>query len=174
MAEQSSLQRFSLLSLVDELLLSILEHVDSKASLQNLACTCSRFRALAEPFIYRSLLILSGEHASQIAKCIQVREDRAWGVRSLQVRYPQAVAAGIEALNLPMKKMLQLRELTVESSCPNNAAELGDNWGEGRIDCASFFEYASQILPGPIPRARIPLQSCKSYCSCTLRERQEF
>jgi hypothetical protein len=161
MAEQPTLHRFSLFSLVDELLLNILEHVDSRASLQNLACTCSRLQALVEPFIYRSLLILSGEHATQIVKCIRSREDRAWGIRTLQIRYPEVLAAGIEALNLPMKKMVQLRKLTIESSCPNNGGELGERWGEGRIDCASFFEYASQVMPGPIPRVRIPLQTCE-------------
>jgi hypothetical protein len=162
MAEQSSVIQFPLLSLVDELLLNILEHVNSRASLQNLACTCSRLQALVEPFIYRDLLILSGEHAVQIVKSIQSRENRVWGIRTLQIRYPEAGAAGIETLNLPMKKMSQLRELNIESSCPNNGGVLGKLWGEGRIDCAGFFEYASQIVPGPNSRVQIPLQSCAS------------
>jgi hypothetical protein len=155
---------FSLLYLADELLLNIIEHVNSRTALQTLACTCSKLQSLTEPFIWTSLLVLSGSHAFQIAKSLRSRESRASGIRSLQVRYAQELANGIEALNPEMKKMSQLRELHVESSCPNNAGELGLNWGEGRIKIAEFFEFAMQRMPGQNPRVQVPLQTCMPPC----------
>jgi hypothetical protein len=158
---------YPLLSLADELLLNILEQIDSKKDLCSLACTCFRLQGLVEPFIWRSLLILSGGHATQIASSVQKREERTLAIRSLQIRYPQHAAQGIENLNPEMKKMLQLRELTVESSCPNNTGVWDEQWGIGGIKCAEFLAFASRILPGPNPRVQIPLQRCTSaYLSC--------
>jgi hypothetical protein len=153
---------YPLLSLADELLLNILEHIGSKSDLRSLACTCSRLQALVEPFIWQSILILSGNHAMQAANSIQKREERALAIRSLQIRYPQHAAQGIEVLNLEMRKMIQLRELTVESSCPNNTGVWDERRGIGGIKCAEFLAFAAQLLPGPNPRVQVPLQSCTS------------
>jgi hypothetical protein len=44
---------FPLLALADELILSIIEQIDSREDLNSLATTCSRLQDLTEPYIWR-------------------------------------------------------------------------------------------------------------------------
>jgi hypothetical protein len=75
-----------LLLLADELLLSIVEQIDSQEALHNLAATCSRLRNFAEPKIWRSVLVTRGEHAEQVAQAMDspIRID---AIHELAIRY---------------------------------------------------------------------------------------
>jgi len=114
-AEQSG----RLLSLVDELLLNIIDHVDSHQALCNLAATCTRFQGIAEPYVWRSLLVLNGSQARNIALALDSRDLRIEYIRELSVRYKDEHRAGIEELNHFIPLMQRLGHLTIESPCPS-------------------------------------------------------
>jgi hypothetical protein len=114
-AEQSG----RLLSLVDELLLNIIDQVDSHQALCNLAATCTRFQGLVEPYVWRSLLVLNGPHARNIALALDSREERAEYIQALSIRYKHEHRRGIEDLNYFIPLMRRLRHVIIESPCPS-------------------------------------------------------
>ena len=131
-----------LLALVDELLLSIIDQIDSKDALCNLASTCRRFQALSEPYIWRSLLVTNGDRARSIAAALDLREARSEFVQELAIRYPDNDREGIQELNHFIVLMQKLKHLTIESPCPNNiewnAEKEFDGWT--KIDYATLLE----------------------------------
>jgi hypothetical protein len=140
--------------LADELLLCIVEQIDSRQALHNLAATCSRFQALAEPFIWRSLLIVKGSNVPGLAHALNSRPERISSVWDLAVRYNEEDEDGIELLNPLIPKMEKLRDLTIESPCPNNYGRglrlFPDNFT--RIDYTKVFTDAvSGMQPSPLP-----------------------
>lgn len=131
-----------LLALADELLLSIVDFIDSRDTLCKLASTCRRFQGLAEPAIWRSLLVTKGFHAMQIATAMDSREIRTDYVQELVVRYRHEYRDGIQGLNHFIVHMKKLKHLMIESPCPNNVewndrADF-DDWT--RIDYAGLLE----------------------------------
>ncbi|KAF2732286.1 hypothetical protein EJ04DRAFT_497096 [Polyplosphaeria fusca] len=150
----------SLLSFVDELLLSIISHIDSHSSLCNLASTCSRMQGLVEPFIWPNLLIRSGHHAVYVNDALTKRPERLSMVRDLSIRYHYTVEEGIEILDRVLPYMEKLRFLHIESPCPNN-----DPWrndidtfeSSTRVDYKSLF---TPLLNFKVPSHNLPaLQS---------------
>lgn len=142
-----------LLSLVDELLLNIIDHVDSQAALCNLAATCARFQGLVEPYVWRNLLVLRGAHARMIATALDSREARVDYVQELAVRYKDDVRDGIEELNHFIGLMTKLRHLTIESPCPNNS-----EWRAGvYFDGWSRIDFTNLLASAVYPREGIPL-----------------
>ncbi|KAF2787372.1 hypothetical protein K505DRAFT_213728, partial [Melanomma pulvis-pyrius CBS 109.77] len=134
-----------LLSLADELLLCIIDQVDSREALCSLAATCSRFQNLVEPYCWRSLLVRKGGHASRIALSLNNRVERIAFIQELAICYNNAYEHGIENLGGFMPHMDKLRHLTIESPCPNNSewrrGAPFDSWT--RIDYTTLFETAS-------------------------------
>jgi hypothetical protein len=133
---------WSLLSLVDELLLCIIDQIDAHETLCNLAATNSRFQALVEPYCWRSLLVRKGRHASRIALGLNNRVERIAFVQDLAIRYNDKHEEGIENLGGFMEHMHKLRSLTIESPCPNNGEYRGGQRFESwtRIDYTTLFE----------------------------------
>jgi hypothetical protein len=159
---QLSLAPSGLLSFVDELLLNILDHIDSREALCHLAATCMRFQDLVEPYIWRELLVLSGMHARKIALALDTRGARVDYVQSLSIRYKDDVKEGIEELNHFIALMGRLKHLTIESPCPNNL-----EWRAGIFfDGYSRIDYTNLLAGAVYPRLGLPLalptlQSCK-------------
>jgi hypothetical protein len=133
---------WSLSTLVDELLLCIIDQIDSHETLCNLAATCSRFQGLVEPYCWRSLLVRKGRHASRIALGLNNRVERIGFVQDLAVRYNDSHEEGIENLGGFMENMSKLKNLTIESPCPNNGEYRGGQRFESwtRIDYTTLFE----------------------------------
>jgi len=157
--------RFPLLSLIDELLISIIQHVESKDDLCSLVLACSRLQGLAEPALYRFILIRKGTYAIRFSGCIARRPVRASFIRALHIRYRHLDRHGIEALNSCLRIMYNLRELMIEAPCCNDTHGFDyDHDIQGKIDYAEYFTFASSVTPQSQPRVQIPLQSCK----CTL------
>lgn len=153
-----------ILSLVDELLLSIIDQVDGHKELCSLAVTCMRLQGLVEPYIWRKLLILTGSHARLIAQSLNSRDERLSYIKEISIRYKDEYRDGIEELNPFIGLMGNLRHLTLESPCPNNSEwSLGDFFdGWSRID------YPNLLAGSIYPRLRSPrtlpmLQSCKFF-----------
>jgi hypothetical protein len=159
---QLSLAPSGLLSFVDELLLNILDHIDSREALCYLAATCMRFQDLVEPYIWRELLVLSGMHARKIALALDTRDERIDYVKSLSIRYKDEVKEGIEELNYFIALMGRLQHLTIESPCPNNL-----EWRAGVFfDGYSRIDFTNLLASAVYPRLGLPLalpmlQSCK-------------
>lgn len=142
-----------LLSLVDELLLICIDHVERKHELASLSATCTRFQGLVEPYIWRSLLVLSGSHAHKIAAALDSREERLDYVQDLSVRYKDEVKNGIEELNHHIALMGRLRHLHIESPCPNNS-----EWRTGLFfDGYSRIDYTNLLASAVYPRLGLPL-----------------
>ncbi|KAF2621972.1 hypothetical protein BU25DRAFT_378677 [Macroventuria anomochaeta] len=142
-----------LLRLVDELLLNVLDHIASLRDLCNFAATCARLQGLAEPYVWRSLLVLSGTHARNIAAVLDRREERADFVQELSIRYKDQNKEGIEDLNHWLTLMSKLRHLTLESPCPNNT-----EWRQGEVfDGWSRINYSNLMASAVFPREGLPV-----------------
>jgi hypothetical protein len=164
MASIIKLPRSCLLALVDELLLEIVDFVESKDDLCKLARVCSRLQGLTEPALYRSVLIHKGSTALRILSAILSRPVRVSFIRQLQVRYMYAHRHGISVLNEILMRMRNLQELTIEAPCCNDTYAFVDEDFEtkGLIDYADYFVFASSMTLESHPRVQVPLQSCKS------------
>ena len=159
---QLALAPNGLLSLVDELLLNIIDHIETHQALCNLAATCMRFQDLVEPYIWRDLLVLKGSHARNVATSLDRRDARVDYVKTLSVRYKDDYRDGIEDLNHFIGVMEKLRHLEIESPCPNNS-----EWRAGVFfDGYSRIDYMNLLAGAVYPRLGLPLalpmlQSCK-------------
>jgi hypothetical protein len=152
-----------LLALVDELQLGIIEHVESKDDLSNLAITCSRLQAIAEPLLYRSILVRKGKKALLLYRAILIKPVRASFIRKLEIRYVYGYRKGIDCLNQCLRLLCELRELTIEAPCCNDTHSLLEGFNsKGEIDYADYFIFASSMTLEPQPRVlQVPLQTCK-------------
>lgn len=149
---QLGLAPHGLLSLVDELLLNIIDQIDARDTLCNLAATCTRFQGLAEPYIWHTLLVLRGLHSRAIAAAIDSHNVRAEYIRTLSIRYRDEVKEGIEELNHFIGLMSKLRHLTIESPCPNNL-----EWRSGVFfDGWSRIDYTNLLAGSVYPRQGLP------------------
>jgi hypothetical protein len=150
---QLALAPHGLLSLVDELLLNILDHIDNQEALCNLAATCMRFQDLTEPYIWRHLLVTNGHHAKLVAAAFDTRDARIDYVKSLAVRYKDDYREGIEELNHFIALMGKLKHLHIESPCPNNS-----EWRSGMFfDGYSRIDYTNLLAGAVYPRLGLPL-----------------
>ncbi|KAF2186160.1 hypothetical protein K469DRAFT_706820 [Zopfia rhizophila CBS 207.26] len=146
-------RRITLLSLVDELLLCIIEHIDTQEALVNLATTCSRFQGLTEPFVWRSVLVRKGSHAREITNTLMKRPERASFIHDLAIRYASMHEKGIQDLNLVLPHLNKLRHLTIESPCPNNGP-----WRTGGVEFTSQtrIDYTSLLEASIDPQLKPP------------------
>lgn len=112
---------FELLDLVDELVLSILEEIDSAQDLRSLARTCSPLQALSEPLLYRDIALHSRRDALTLASSIVSRPSRLQAIRKIDVRYRYVTRdCRLDVLVDIIWKARNLQELTVESPFCNH------------------------------------------------------
>lgn len=152
------------MSLVDELLLCIIEKVEAQQDLVHFAVTCTRLQGLVEPFIWQSICVRRGLHAQQLHEAFEYRKQRVSSIQNLSIRYRHSNEDGIQALDEWIHDMDHLRHLTIESPCPNN-----DPWRNGRSEFHSWTRidygrlFTAAINPQS-PRLVLPLlQSRKSH-----------
>ncbi|RYN61794.1 hypothetical protein AA0114_g575 [Alternaria tenuissima] len=143
-----------LLRLVDELLLNIIDHIDNQDALCSLSATCTRFQGLVEPYIWRKLEVLTGDHARNIATALDKRDDRTDYIQDLAIRYNDIYRDGVEELNHFLSLMSKLRHLHIESPCPNNV-----EWQHGGIyfDGYSRIDYTNLLAASVYPRSGMPM-----------------
>lgn len=152
-ATQRGLANHGLLSFVDELLLNIIDQIDNHETLCSLAATCIRFQGLVEPYVWRTLLVLTGAHARRISIALDSRDERVDCIKELSIRYKDDYRDGIEELNHFMSLMGKLRHLTIESPCPNNS-----EWRSGvYFDGWSRIDYTNLLASAVYPRQGLPL-----------------
>jgi hypothetical protein len=166
---QVALACSGLLSLVDELLLNIIDHIDNQDALCYLAMTCTRFQGLVEPYIWRNLLVLTGGHARRIMEALDSREERVDYIQNLSIRYKEDRKEGIEELNHYIALMSKLKHFTLESPCPNN-----DEWRGGLFfDGYSRIDYTNLLASAVYPRIghplALPMLQSREYAVCHRR-----
>lgn len=162
--EQSAAQ---LVALADELLIEIISQIDDRQSLCSLAHVSSRLQGLTEPYIYKSILITTGDQARNLVQIFKSRDARKRAVRDLQIRYLHTSEDGIEDLNAVLKDLTQLRHLRVEAPCCNDTPWVQPEkplvWASGgRIDIPGLFDMALNIPSSVQPSILSQLQSCMS------------
>ncbi|KAF8160458.1 hypothetical protein K438DRAFT_1985711 [Mycena galopus ATCC 62051] len=117
---EARMESFPLLSLPTELLLAVVEAIDDAASLRSFALTCKLARLLAEPVLYRAILVTTGSEASWLAQALKPQKTatRAVLVQELDLR-PEDSDEDLEALTPLVGAMTQLRALSMESPFAN-------------------------------------------------------
>ncbi|KAJ6482407.1 hypothetical protein C8R45DRAFT_1001336, partial [Mycena sanguinolenta] len=122
-----------LLSVPTELLLDVAEAIDDSASLRSFALTCKLARLVAEPVLYRAVLVTTGSQASCLAQALQQQQPRTRAelVHVLDLR-PEDEEADFKALTPLVGTMTQLRALSMESPFANyglwDSDESHDRW----------------------------------------------
>ncbi|KAJ6477676.1 hypothetical protein C8R45DRAFT_1007618, partial [Mycena sanguinolenta] len=106
-----------LLSVPTELLLDVVEAIDDSESLRSFALTCKLARLVAEPVLYRAVLVTTGSQASRLAQALQQRQPptRPELVHVLDVRPEHRGDVDLDALTPLVGAMTQLRALSMES-----------------------------------------------------------
>ncbi|KAF7375444.1 hypothetical protein MSAN_00432300 [Mycena sanguinolenta] len=128
----------TLLSLPTELLLDVVEAVDDAASLRSFALTCKLARLVAEPVLYRAVLVNTGSQASCLAQALRQQQPptRAELVHTLDLRSEYGEDADLGALTPLVGEMIQLRALSMESPFANYGywrSSEGQDWWESLI-----------------------------------------
>lgn len=153
--------QFPLLDLPNELIAHIIEEVENIRTLRRLARTCRRVQHLAEPVLYRSILVRTGPETNDIRLAIDSRPERAGGIHSLDIpchaRYHQDFTAIAELLH----RAHNLKELMFESpQCNTSDFEDTETWRQmaGRL----FQPFQSAVaLENERDLSRRPLQKLK-------------
>ncbi|KAF2743740.1 hypothetical protein M011DRAFT_489479 [Sporormia fimetaria CBS 119925] len=135
--EYAPTSQFPLLSLPAELTLLVVEQVEARDDLINLSLTCRRLQELAEPLIWRSLLILHGTHARRVRQAVWSRRERMDAIQQLDIFYGDEFDQddiGLLDKNNFFCHLRKLRHLTIEGPCPNNHG----GWTEGTANFPSY------------------------------------
>ncbi|KAF1992015.1 hypothetical protein K402DRAFT_399947 [Aulographum hederae CBS 113979] len=134
-----------LFDLAEELILAIIEQIDSSDALCALARTSPRLQSLTEPYIYSDIFIRTGDETRNLSNLFTKRIERAWAVQNLTVRYVVDDENGMEVLNVWIQHMRKLRTLFIETPCCNDTFwhVEGNPWeSAGRIDFVRLFQLA--------------------------------
>ncbi|KAK3079878.1 hypothetical protein LTS18_003696 [Coniosporium uncinatum] len=153
----------NLLDLAEELVLNVIEQINSQLALCNLARTCRRLQELTEPYIYSTVLVRTGKDAETLLESLFARPKRLSSILDLAIRYRHDREQGIEVLNPVISKIRKLKRLHVEAPCCNDeywSAGRGHRWeSAGRIDIGRLFEAAVGLPPLIQPQGLEMLQS---------------
>ena len=163
---------FPILELPNELIACIVEHIDKRATLQRLACTCRRMQQLTEPALYRSILISDYSEAREILRALNARNDRCAAVQILDFPLSddisrhayRSVFKPYEAL---INRTINVRELMIESpSCNSAEFEDPDQWERMTDHLFAPFRSVSVLANDTVLSVK-PLQKLKKRKSCS-------
>ncbi|KJX96274.1 hypothetical protein TI39_contig684g00006 [Zymoseptoria brevis] len=123
MAAVSTTFQFALLELPTELLVSIIEQIDSIDALRRLAICSRQLQGLTEPLIYHRLLLRNGRRTEQIVRSSRARPDRAIAIRTLVIACETGVpqSFGPSGIAGVLNRALRLETLYFESPECNSA-----------------------------------------------------
>lgn len=116
------MQAASLLSLADELLVLILDAIHLRNDLYSLMRVCRRLSSLAEPCLYRSVLLRDIEDSTSFVDSLSKHPERALQTRSLDLDFTaQEEFEPVTVIPL-LASMSNLQELLINSSDEENYA----------------------------------------------------
>ncbi|KAF2815807.1 uncharacterized protein BDZ99DRAFT_471132 [Mytilinidion resinicola] len=162
------MEQCRLLSLADELLVSIVETLaNDRQSLARLASTCAHLKEISEPYIYRDIKLQNTVEADHIASSIKADEARALAVHSLDSRLGSSTHYSSRSppasntatnFNFFMGDFKNLRNWTLESPYTNYSRWMGrpgsrwiDNDMERIIEVFQLAGLASPLIEQPQP-----------------------
>ena len=116
------MQPLNLLHLADELLVLVLDAIQSRNDLYSLMRACRRLSSLAEPCLYASVLLRDIEDSTSFVGSLAKHPERALQIRSLDLDF--AAHEDFEPVTIiPLfASMANLQELTINSSDEENDA----------------------------------------------------
>ena len=149
-----------LLMLPDELLHGIVASIEDTSTLCEVAAVCTRLNSLAEPFLYKSIIVSDGSQAVALAKAIARRPARASYVRKMLVSTKFERAPGINQLPGSLSRLENLQDLSLETpDCNMKTAEERVPWIHLQERYERIFQHSSLLLP-PGSRNLPRLRSC--------------
>lgn len=154
----STIMQFPLLDLPNELIIRILELVESLATLSHVACTCRRIQELVEPILYRELLVKDATHANVLQASFKGRAQRALAVQVLEVPANPTLVWHREMVGALLRKVLGVKELMIESPLVNSFNFEPEEWWTLMTDHLFGAFKAALITPSTIRPSTRPLQ----------------
>lgn len=122
---------FHLLNLPNELIVLVLAQIDSPATLRSVACTSRRINALAEPLLYRSMVLRDRPGTERAVEAFGSRPDRAEALQILDVACRPRLGPEMSALEKVLVRAPNVRDLMFESpECSSGNFEPHDEWEE--------------------------------------------
>lgn len=150
-----------LLHLPDEVLINVFNFLDFE-TLCNASLVCKHFLDLAEPLLYHTVNILSGQQASAFSASLCANPHRATWVRSLLVSTKFGDDGGLSTLPPHIGRMRHLQNLCLETpDCNAKFPEERVAWVNLQDRYERIFESASAVVPEG-HRVLPSLKNCKS------------
>lgn len=132
-------------NLPNEVISGIVEHLEGD-SLRTFCLTSTRFNALAEPVLYRQILLRKGQECIEFLKSVNAREGRASAIHSIDARCLYGHQNGLDHIATLLRRAGNLHELTIESPVCNYQHWRYDyNW---KHLMASLLEPLVEAVPG--------------------------
>ena len=166
MAAMSTVTEFPLLELPNELIIRVIEFIDEMTTLSRLACTSQRLQELAEPLLYRQILLRGTTQAKQLATAFDHRPQRPRAVHALDVPANPSMVKQWSLVGTLMNRMTGLRSVMIESPLVNSTNFESDNvWASMAHELFSPFQ-AAVDLGAPSLKPLQNLTNCKR-CNST-------
>jgi len=154
-----------LLHLPDEILINVFGFLDFGA-LCNAVLVCKHFDDLAEPFLYHTIHILTGQQAKALVNCIIQNRLRATWIRSLLVSTKFEDDDGLELLPPTIRLMRNLLDLRLETpDCNSKFPDERTSWVSLQDRYERIFEHSSAAVPKGVGKCLPNLRSCKFSAS---------
>lgn len=157
----STTMQFRLLDLPNELIIRVVELVESVATLSHMACTCRRIQELVEPVLYRELLVKDATHASVLQGSFKGRQQRALAVQILEVPANPTLVWHREMVGALLREVLGVKELMIESPLVNSFNFEPEEWWTLMMNHLFQPFTAALIRSKPSTRPLQKLTSCK-------------
>lgn len=116
----ATMDHFPIFELADELIIAIVQHVESRSDLCALAQTCRRLCKMAEPLIYRNIFIRTESQARAILQAITPKRHRACAVVTFEARCKYGEFTNVELCSDITGLTPNLREYVLESPFCNS------------------------------------------------------
>ena len=165
-AARSTTMDFDLLALPVELILLVMECLDNRKDISRLARTSKQMQEIAEPLLYRHILLKGPSALKQLETAIKRRPQRALAVQQLEAPSHVSRELGLAKVERLLMKLAGLREIMFESPHVNSMHyfETEGVWG---VMTDMLFQPFYQAVLNASP-ATTPLQR---LTKCTYRQR---
>ena len=157
--------QFDLLKLPIELVIYVVEFVDSRKALARLACTSKQMQEIAEPLLYQNILLKGPGGLKALETAIEHRPKRALAVQELEVPSHVSMELSMAKLERLLMKLKGLRHMMFESPFVNAINFESEHVWTGMTNMLfrPFCQAAINDTPSPRPLEKL---TKRSYRSC--------
>ena len=157
--------QFDLLKLPVELVIHVVEFVNSRKALSRLACSSKQMQEIAEPLLYRYILLKGPSGLKALETAIERRQKRALAVQALEVPSHVSMELNMAKLERLLMELKGLRDMVFESPFVNAINFESDTVWTSMTNMLFRPFYQAVINETPSPR---PLQKLTNrmyqYC----------